>query len=121
MISPRLHLFSEDYFLKKGSFPNGLEIWEHCHSNSSSGLGITPGKSCQGVGCAGFWKLHPSWPPQQGTLSQRASIFSFIHSREAQQFGFAETAFAKNTSVGQVAQEQNTGKGCYLPLSHDRI
>lgn len=26
MISPRLHLFSQDYFLKKGSFPNGLEI-----------------------------------------------------------------------------------------------
>lgn len=54
---------------------------QHCHGNSSSGLGITTRNSCQGAGRAGFWGV-PITASTQGTLSQRASIFSFIPSRE---------------------------------------
>ena len=118
---PRLHLFFLGLFHKQGNFPSGTKrrsTKQYCHGNNSSGLGITPWNSCQGAGYAGFWTLYPSLPPQRGTLSQRASIFSFIHSREAQQFGLQKLILPKTQEWAKWHRNKTLGKANHLSLSH---
>lgn len=117
MISLRLHRSSQDQFLKKGSFPSGLK---NCHGNSSSGLRVSAQKFLPGSGCTGFWKPCPSRPPQQRTLSQRTRIFSFIPSREAQEFGL-QRLILPETQRGARWHRNKTLEEAAVSLSHTQM